>query len=301
MSHHESLLLDALPDLPQSALLKQIAPRLWQQEGVVALWLGGSLASGQADQYSDLDIFVAVADEAMTRWLDPDFGVLFDGLCLAHLFSHFGDNLFVHHVLLASGDIYDVHVQSADSRLAPAKRLILGCREPGLWAALEQSTEEEYLEPLPVEPFIVQHLIETYWYDTHKHRKVLFRHLELLVVVGVQPLCLRLLRLYYILATGQDCGDLRRATIHSLTPVMQVLQERFGDDILKVVGLPTRTTAEIYAAIEALSGAIAQVGRLLAARYDFPYPEALETLVTRSWAEFKQRHPGSNSARSSGA
>ena len=31
----------------------QIAPRLWEQEGVVALWLGGSLARGNADRFSD--------------------------------------------------------------------------------------------------------------------------------------------------------------------------------------------------------------------------------------------------------
>lgn len=59
MTEHETLNLDALPDLPQSALLKQFAPGLWAAEGVVAMWLGGSLATGTADRYSDVDLFLA--------------------------------------------------------------------------------------------------------------------------------------------------------------------------------------------------------------------------------------------------
>lgn len=37
---------DALPSWPQSQTARAIAPHLWADERVVALWLGGGLAPG---------------------------------------------------------------------------------------------------------------------------------------------------------------------------------------------------------------------------------------------------------------
>jgi predicted nucleotidyltransferase len=72
LTEHESLSLDVLPDPPQSDLLRQLAPGLWQAEGVVAFWLGGSLAAGAADRYSDVDVYLAVEPEAKGDWMEPD-------------------------------------------------------------------------------------------------------------------------------------------------------------------------------------------------------------------------------------
>src|SRR5437879_5406837 len=107
------LSLKNLPDLPQCALLAQIAENLWQQEGVRALWLGGSLARGEGDLYSDVDLRLAAAPEALDHWKQPDFDSLFIKRCQVRVYRAFGETAFLHHLLLDNGDIYDLWVQSA--------------------------------------------------------------------------------------------------------------------------------------------------------------------------------------------
>ena len=301
----DQLSLDALPEIPQSSRLRQLAPRLWQAEGVVALWVAGSVATGDADAYSDLDVYIAVAAEASDRWREPDLDLLFDGQCVARRLSRFSDDLLVHHILLATGEVWDLHVQTASGKLFPAERLILGCRDPQLRRDLEQRPTHGPLE-LPVSADLAQELIEMYWYESHKHRKVLHRGLDLVAIIGLRLLHTWYLRLAYMLATGQDCFDLRRATIHSLTPVARALKGGIGQEpparsespgreqqsgwrsAQQIIGPPVRTRDEIVAALEILHAEIARIGRELARRHDFQYPETLEAVVLGSWAEFKR-------------
>ncbi|MBM4458092.1 MAG: nucleotidyltransferase domain-containing protein [Chloroflexi bacterium] len=308
----DRLYLAALPDIPQSSRLRQLAPRLWQAEGMVALWVAGSVATGDADAYSDLDVYIAVAAETADRWREPDLDLFFDGQCVARHISRFSDDLLVHHILLATGEVWDLHVQTAGGKLFPAERLILGCRDPQLRSDLEKRPTREPLE-LPVSADLAQELIEMYWYESHKHRKVLHRGLDLVAIIGLRLLHTWYLRLAYMLATGQDCFDLRRATIHSLTPVARALQregcqppgcsdsqsplnrESPGgrqttgrQSAQQIIGPPVRTRDEIVAALEILHAEMARIGRKLARRHDFQYPETLEAVVLRSWAEFKR-------------
>ena len=60
---------------------------------------------------------------------------------------------------------------------------------------------------IPAEPATIKKIIKTYWLHTHKHPKVLSRDLELIIWVGLRRLQGMLLRLYYILTSGEDCGD----------------------------------------------------------------------------------------------
>jgi hypothetical protein len=291
VAEHESLFLDVLPDLPQSDLLRQLATSLWQVKGVVALWLGGSLATGAADRYSDVDVYLAVDPEARRDWMEPDLDAFFQGECLARRFSQFGENLYVHHLLLAGGEVYDLHVQPADAQFFPETRLILGCRDPALRVRLEQGGEGHEFWPASVIPFVVEELIEIYWHEAHKHRKVLYRGLDLVLVNNLRLTQGWFLRLAYIQATGQDCGDLRRSTIHSLTPVSRAIQEApSGVEVVRVVGAPTRTRAELVAALDALHAQMARLGRELARTYEFEYPEQLEAVVLGSWEAFKTEH-----------
>lgn len=73
------LAFSALPPLPQTASLKRASAVLWADEDVLALWLGGSFARGEADEYSDIDLRVAVRPEAQERWRRPDLEMLFSG------------------------------------------------------------------------------------------------------------------------------------------------------------------------------------------------------------------------------
>ena len=64
----EPLLLDSLPDLPQFSTLPTALRRVWEQEAVIALWLGGSVACGKADAYSDLDLWLCVSADWMASY-----------------------------------------------------------------------------------------------------------------------------------------------------------------------------------------------------------------------------------------
>src|SRR5262245_2239706 len=70
------LALDHLPDLPQAHTISFLASRLWRDDAAVARWIGGSLARGAGDRYSDIDLRLAVRPHALASWRAPDFGAL---------------------------------------------------------------------------------------------------------------------------------------------------------------------------------------------------------------------------------
>jgi hypothetical protein len=52
------LQLNHLPNLPQRETIIDVASNLWAQPSIIALWVGGSLASGVGDRFSDVDFRV---------------------------------------------------------------------------------------------------------------------------------------------------------------------------------------------------------------------------------------------------
>ena len=100
-----------------------------------------------------------------------------------------------------------------------------------------------------------------------------------------------MVRLWYVLATGNDCGPLHRLTIHTLTPVIRTAQAQIGAEALTLVGQPMRTEAEIIAGAADLREELARVGRLLAEKLGFDYPTDAEATVRRTWREFLAAHP----------
>lgn len=282
------LVLDSLPNLPQCERTKIVVTKLWSQLDVVALWVGGSLATERADQYSDVDLYVAVSAQDLSDWYIPNLDLLFEGLCRLHQISNFGREFFVHHLVLATGEVYDLHLQSTDRAPIPGYKLILGCREPKFLAILQASLESINVDFGPASPLMIADLIEIYWLHAHKHRKVLARNLDLVAWTGLKLLQPIVLRLYYILATGDDCGDLNRATIHQLTPVARSIQTALGPESLATIGLPMRSRPEIYTAIDGLNAEVSRIGRQLANTFGFTYPVEAEDVVIKSWLEYKQ-------------
>ena len=55
-----------------------------------------------------------------------------------------------------------------------------------------------------------------------------------------------------------------------------------------ILGLPSRTANETVTVIEAIRTQMARVGRSLAARYEFAYPQELEEVVRRMWRGHKK-------------
>lgn len=108
-----------LPDLPQVETLKQVAPQIWRNEEVRALWIEGSFGQGTADRYSDVDLRLAVPAARFREWETPDFPALFKGLCIAHQRLFPQEEAILHHVLLETGEMYDLGIQRID-QLSPS-------------------------------------------------------------------------------------------------------------------------------------------------------------------------------------
>jgi hypothetical protein len=284
----KELQLDTLPAFPQRATIEAICTRLWQHDDVIALWLGGSLARGDGDGFSDIDFRVAVAPQDIPAWKTPHFEEIFTHApVVGQQFLAFGEQASLHHLVLANGEIIDFFVQSTRQKLTPEPRLILGCRDEDFAQLLAANQRVARVESLAeVEPATVQRVLTTFWINTHKHRKVLHRNLDLLVNFGFDVEKALLVRLWYIEVSGKDCGDVRQGSIHTLTNIMRTLEQAIGDEARSVIGAPMRNRAEIFQALEGNRKVISRIGRRLAQKYSFAYPAALEATVLQGWQEF---------------
>jgi hypothetical protein len=279
------LCLPALPPLPQLERLRQLAPVLWESPGVVALWLGGSFGSGQADLYSDLDLRLAVRPKALDAWRKPDLQALIKAKCAGSHFIAFADDRFLHHVALTTGEIIDLSVQSAERDPFAEAILVLGCRDPEFARRLQQVAPPGAALAEPVDPAAIRQAIIDFWINNLKHRKVLHRGLDLLALTGLEIERATLMRLWFITATGTDTGP-GRESIHGKTPVIHAVERLLGAEALALLGAPTRNRSEILQVIEAHRDEVSHVGRLLAERHQFAYPVPLEETVRRTWQVF---------------
>jgi hypothetical protein len=283
----EALFLNHLPDLPQCSTLKAVARQLQTNRDIVALWIEGSLARGGGDRFSDVDLHVAVEPEQLAGWKKPAFTLIFaSNPVVGQLFLPFGEHAFLHHLVLANGEIFDFFVQDASQPLSVDAKLVLSCRDPQLAQALQQERQELPSSDKAVQSEQLQQLLDGFWISTHKHAKVLYRGLTGLAPLGLSIERNILLRLWYIQTTGQDCGDLGRSTIHSLTRVVRTIEQQMGAHALELLGMPLRNRDEICRAIESNRRVVARLGRSLARTYAFTYPEVLETTVKQHWQQF---------------
>src|SRR5262249_48960046 len=127
--------------------------------------------------------------------------------------------------------------------------------------------------------------------NSQKHAKVLHRKLHLLVMVGIQMEWATIMRLWNAQITGQDQGP-KRPGIFELSKMSQVVEQTLGDRAMQIVGADLSTRDRIFAAIERNRDEIARIGRELARKLGFVYPEALEEQVRESWKRFRASHAG---------
>ncbi|HEU4784188.1 MAG TPA: nucleotidyltransferase domain-containing protein, partial [Ktedonobacterales bacterium] len=247
---HPDLRMDNLPPLPQSEAIRTLAPRLWQNDQVVAIWLGGSLAAGTGDPYSDIDLRVAVSPDELAEWESSGLHTILDGPALARQLVKLGDGAFIHHMILQSGDILDLLVQSCEAAPGSEPVLVLGCHDDGLAEQLASSNQAPQVAHTPVTGEKVRELVVAFWVNSHKHRKVLHRGLDLMFPAASYANWYMLMRMWYIDATGCDTGSDHFSGIHGLTELVHAVESVNGMEPLALCGAPTQTHEEICDAIE---------------------------------------------------
>lgn len=277
-------------DLPQTPRLVRVAADMWADPNVAALWLGGSLARHAADVYSDVDLRIAVRPEAFDAGAAPASAGAVTEHAVVHFVRSFGSDATLHHLLLSDGQIYDLFVQSAAREPSPESRLVLACRDAALSEKLSAGASDPETRFEPADPNEMRQIIETFWISQVKHVKVLFRGLGLLAWEGEHRLRQDLVRLWFALATGEDCGPGARLSIHAFSPVARAIRRAAAEtgtsDPLALIGDALRTPAEIAMATARLRDEYARVGRLLADKLGFAYPDAAEDAARRVWQRF---------------
>ncbi len=276
---------ESLPDLPQVKVLKRIVSRLWSREEVQAVWIGGSFGQGNADLYSDVDLRVAVLSDHMDDWTDLDLPVLFEDRCVAHTRSPFTGCGILHHLILATGDLYDLWVQDVQKISVDEPCSILGCRDPKLADVLRESASSAVpARRTPPDAHKLRQEIVGFWMNSHKHRKVLHRGLDPLVIVGLQTERMLLIRLWALHAGDCDTDD-QQPSIHTLSAQVRTLIES-KEDMLEIMGAPGRTRSELLRLIELHRDEVSRLGRSLAKRYSYDYPAEVERTVRAGWRDF---------------
>ena len=280
-----SILFENLPLLPQVIELRRLAQVIWQKEGVIAMWLGGSFACGVADEYSDVDLRLCVSTECLHQWEQPDFELSLQEDVVGSRHSSFGPNRIFHQIVLGNGTIFDLFIQTVDQKPPEDYVHILGCRDQDFRHLLISTEPRPAYSPEPADPIVVAQIITDFWIDSLKTCKVLYRHFDQIAMVGIELEHVTLMRIWHILATGTDVGT-QRPTIHGLTQVVRHVNALLGNSVKELLGLPLRYDGELHYAVEANRDEVARVGRILADRFNFGYPWKLEATVRRTWAEF---------------
>jgi len=176
--------LNHLPNLPQRETIVEVASNLWAQASIIALWVGGSLASGAGDRLSDVDFRVAVAPDQLADWKSPRFEQIFtQASVVGRIMLPFRENALLHHLVLSNGEVFDFFVQSTARLPGQEPLLILGCRSKAFEQLLTSQNSLPQVERQAVSGETVQGLLVNFWISSHKHRKVLDRGLDLMVTL----------------------------------------------------------------------------------------------------------------------
>jgi predicted nucleotidyltransferase len=285
----DALHLNQLPDIPQRRTICELTSALWLQPDVVAIWLGGSLAGGTGDAFSDIDLRIAIVPARLPEWAAPSFEAFFvETPVVGQQLLRFGEDAFLHHLLLSSGELVDLFVQSAESEVTREPHRTLGCREEVFAGKLTESQRQlpvfGYHSPVEEQ---LRTLLVDFWINSHKHRTLLYRGLGPLSIQRIQRERDLLLRLWYIAATGQDYGSMRES-VHSLTEIVSVAlgSGNVPQRRLRILGAPLRNQPEMSRVIELNRKLVSELGHQLAHRYGFDYPSALEATVRRHWQAY---------------
>ncbi len=271
---------------PHANLIREMARTCSADDSIHAIWVGGSLAAGRGDAYSDVDFRIALEPGHIDRWTNPDWQHYLPIPPCGGLLMHFGEQALLHHLVLADGTIVDFYVQDTTQHNPEPKLVILACRSAAFRATLEGFARPADVLVRAIDGAVIRQFLVDYWITTHKQMKALARNYDLSPFVGLYFERMALLRAWYMHAVGKDIDS--RPTLHMLGALHKGLEDKLTADQHNILGLPSRTPEETVTVIEAIRAEMARVGRWLADRHAFAYPHDLEDVVRRVWNEHKQ-------------
>ena len=277
--------LGLLAQGPHAGLIRDIAARCAADEGIQAIWVGGSLASGTGDRYSDVDFRLAVEPGQLERWTSPDWHRYLPLLPSGGLLLRFGERALLHHLVLHDGTIVDFYVQDTVQQNPEPSVVILMCRSTELRTKLEAFARPAAAMVRAIDAAVAAQFFVDYWIMTHKHAKAFARRFDLSPFSGLNLERMALLRAWFMQAVGKDIDA--RPTLHMLGVLHQGLAGKVSEQQRAVLGSPSQTPLETATVIETVRAEMARVGRVLAERHGFEYPSALEGVVQQFWSEHK--------------
>lgn len=280
-----NITLGALENGPHASLIRSMAENCGKDGRIQAIWIGGSLAAGHGDIYSDIDFRIAVEPGQVDDWTNPDWAQYLPILPCGGTFRRFGEQALLHHLVLTDGTIVDFYVQDTERDNFEPKVVILASRDAALREKLERFSRPAASLVSEIEAARVRQFLVDYWITTHKEMKALARQYDLSPFVGLYYERLAVLRAWYMQVTGKDING--HATLHLLGALHRGMAGNLTEAQQILMGLPSRTPEETVTAIEAIRAEMAEVGRWLAEKYAFAYPHEIEDVAQRVWHEQK--------------
>jgi hypothetical protein len=157
-----------------------------------------------------------------------------------------------------------------DKDVTPEPMQILGCRSPAFADRLAQGQHAALvLEATPPDSEMLCGLLTDFWINSHKHRKLLHRGLEVLCVRRLHKERDLLVRLWYVQSTGKDYPQMRES-LHSLAEIVATVRHSMDSQALFMLGAPTRNRQELLQVIEWHREVVSALGHRLAQQHDFP-------------------------------
>jgi hypothetical protein len=278
--------LGSLERGPHAKLIRDMASTCVADDSIQAIWVGGSLAAGLGDAYSDVDFRIAVEPGHIDRWTTPDWGHYLPIRPCGGVLMRFGEQALLHHLVLAHGTIVDFYVQTTTQQNFEPNLVILACRNAEFRAMLEGFTRPAAALTRTIDGAVVRQFLVDYWITTHKQMKALARKYDHSSFAGLYLERMALLRAWYMQAAGNDIDA--RVTLHMLGALHKGLDGKLTEQQHNILGLPSRTPEETVMVIDAIRAEMARVGRWLADRHAFVYPDELEEVVRRVWNAHKE-------------
>lgn len=282
----EDIDLGRLANGPHASLIREMARMCYADASIQAIWVGGSLAAGLGDAYSDIDFRIAVEPGQLDRWTHPDWEHYLPMHPCGGTLLRFGERALLHHMVLADGTIIDFYVQDTATENLEPHLVILACRNAEFKEKLVGFARPPASLVREIDGAVVRQFLVDYWIATHKQMKALSRRYDYSAFAGLYIERMALLRTWYMQAVGKDIDA--RVTIHMLGAMHKGLEGKLTEDQHNILGLPSRTPAETVTVIDAIRDEMSRAGRCLAARHGFAYPKELEEAVRRLWEENKE-------------